>query len=87
MISKAVDLVANKLAGLDSETISRLTQVLSEEAQVISEEFQSSGRQVDADMLAAKLDGLVMRMKYEIRNQVNFVRKREDEYFMNDLGS
>lgn len=70
VISKAVDLVARKLAGLDSESIARLSQVLSEEALMISEELQYSGQQVDSDILAAKLDGLVTRMKYEMRNQV-----------------
>ncbi len=70
MISKAVDLVARKLVGLDSETIARLTQVLSEEAQMISEELQYSGENVSSDILAAKLEGLVARMKYEVRNQV-----------------
>ncbi|CAF3535118.1 unnamed protein product [Rotaria sordida] len=69
MISKAVDLVARKLAGFDTDTIARLTQVLSEEAQMISEELQHSGQVVDSDILAAKLEGLVARMKYEIRNQ------------------
>ncbi|CAF0896934.1 unnamed protein product [Rotaria sordida] len=69
MISKAVDLVARKLAGFDTDTIARLTQVLSEEAQMISEELQHSGQIVDSDILAAKLEGLVARMKYEIRNQ------------------
>ncbi|CAF3361651.1 unnamed protein product [Rotaria sp. Silwood1] len=70
MISKAVDLVARKLAGLDTETIARLTQVLSDEAQMISEELQHSGEKVDSEILAAKLEGLVARMKYEMRNQV-----------------
>ncbi|CAF0929506.1 unnamed protein product [Rotaria sp. Silwood1] len=69
MISKAVDLVARKLAGLDTETIARLTQVLSDEAQMISEELQHSGEKVDSEILAAKLEGLVARMKYEMRNQ------------------
>ncbi|CAF3960981.1 unnamed protein product [Rotaria sp. Silwood2] len=69
MISRAVDLVARKLAGFDTETIARLTQVLSEEAQKMSEELQYSGQNVDSDILAAKLEGLVARMKYEIRNQ------------------
>lgn len=70
MISKAVDLVARKLAGMDSDTVARLTQILSEEAQMISEELQHSGENVDSDILAARLDGLVARMKYEARNQV-----------------
>ena len=70
MISRAVDLVARKLAGMDPETIGRLTQVLSEEAQSISDELQHSGQNVDSDVLAARLDGLVTRMKYEFRNQV-----------------
>jgi len=70
MISKAVDLVARKLAGMDSETVSRVTQVLSEEAQMISEELQYSGENVSSDILAAKLEGVVARMKYEVRNQV-----------------
>jgi uncharacterized protein YjiK len=71
MIAKAVDLVARKLAGLDSDTISRLTHVLSDEAKMISDELQRSGETVDADILAARLDGLVTRMKYEVRNQVS----------------
>ena len=70
MISKAVDLVARKLAGMDSDTVARLTQVLSEEAQMISEELQYSGENVNSDILAARLEGVVARMKYEIRNQV-----------------
>lgn len=70
MISRAVDLVARKLAGMDSDTVARLTQVLSEEAQMISEELQHSGENVSADILAARLEGVVARMKYEVRNQV-----------------
>jgi hypothetical protein len=70
MISKAVDLVARKLAGMDSETVARLTKVLSEEAQMISDELQQGGENVSADILAARLEGLVARMKYEARNQV-----------------
>ncbi len=70
MISRAVDLVARKLAGMDSDTIARLTQVLSEEAQLISEELQYSGENVNSDILAARLEGVLARMKYEIRNQV-----------------
>jgi hypothetical protein len=70
MISKAVDIVAKKLAGMDSETISRLSQILSEEAQMISDELQKSGENVNSDVLAARLEGVVARMKYEVRNQV-----------------
>ncbi len=73
MISKAVDLVARKLAGMDSETVSRVTQILSEEAQMISEELQHSGQNVDSDILAARLEGIVARIKYEARNKVVFV--------------
>ncbi|UJR28237.1 hypothetical protein I4U23_009487 [Adineta vaga] len=69
MVSRAVDLVARKLAGMDTETVGRLTQILSEEAQSISDELQYSGQTVDADILAARLEGLVTRMKYEARNQ------------------
>lgn len=70
MISRAVDLVARKLAGMDSDSVARLTQVLSEEAQMISEELQHNGQHVNADVLAARLEGVLARMKYEIRNQV-----------------
>ena len=70
LVSRAVDLVARKLAGMDPETIARLTKILSEEAQIISEELQYSGEDVDADILAAKLEGVVARMKHEYRNQV-----------------
>ena len=70
MVSRAVDLVARKLAGMDTETVARLTQVLSEEAQSISEELQYSGQTVDSEVLAARLEGLVARMKYEVRNKV-----------------
>ena len=70
MIAKAVDLVARKLAGMDSDTVARLTQVLSEEAQMISEELQHNGQNVNSDILAARLEGILARMKYEIRNQV-----------------
>ena len=80
MISKAVDLVARKLAGMDSETIGRLTQVLSEEAQMISEELQHSGQNVNSDILAARLEGLVTRMKYEFRNQV-CANARSNQHF------
>ncbi len=73
MISKAVDLVARKLAGMDTETIARLSQILSEEAQMISEELQQSGEHVSSDILAARLEGLVARMKYEARNQVLYL--------------
>ncbi|CAF0740601.1 unnamed protein product [Adineta steineri] len=69
MISKAVDLVARKLAGMDTDTIARLTSTLSEEAQMISEELQYSGEQVDSEILAAKLEGVIARMKYEARNK------------------
>lgn len=69
-VSKAVDLVARKLAGLEPETIARLTNILSDEAQQISEELQHAGQPVDSNILAAKLEGVVARMKYEIRNQV-----------------
>ncbi|CAF1057763.1 unnamed protein product [Adineta ricciae] len=68
MVSRAVDLVARKLAGMDTETVARLTQVLSEEAQSISDELQYSGQNVDADVLAARLEGLVARIKHEARN-------------------
>lgn len=74
MISKAVDLVARKLAGLDPETINRITQILGEEAQAISDEMQSTGEKVDADILAARLDGIVARIKYEVRNQVGSMK-------------
>ena len=70
MVSRAVDLVARKLAGMDTETVARLTQVLSEEAQSISDELQYSGQNVDADVLAARLEGLVARIKHEARNTV-----------------
>ena len=70
MISKAVDLVARKLAGMDPDAVARLTQALSEEAQMISEDLQRSGQNIDTDILAARLDGMVTRMKYEVRNQV-----------------
>lgn len=70
MISRAVDLVARKLAGMDSETVARLAQVLSEEAQMISDELQNTGENVSSDILAARLEGLVARMKHEARNQV-----------------
>jgi hypothetical protein len=73
MIAKAVDLVARKLAGMDPETVARLTQVLSEEAQMISEELQHSGENVSSDILAARLEGLVSRMKHEVRNQVYYI--------------
>jgi len=55
---------------MDSETVARLTKVLSEEAQMISDELQQGGENVSADILAARLEGLVARMKYEARNQV-----------------
>ena len=70
MVSRAVDLVARKLAGMDTETVARLTQVLSEEAQSISDELQYSGQNVDADVLAARLEILVARIKHEARNTV-----------------
>ena len=70
MISKAVELVARKLAGMDPETVSRMSNVLSEEAQAISDELNGTGQPVDADILATRLDGVVTRMKYEARNQV-----------------
>lgn len=69
MISKAVDLVARKLAGMDADSVARLSQVLSEEAQMISEELQYNGQNVSSDVLAAKLEGLVARMKYAAKNQ------------------
>lgn len=72
MVSRAVDLVARKLAGLDTDTVSRLTQILGEEAQAISEELQYSGQPVDSEVLAARLEGVVARMKYEVKNKVVF---------------
>ena len=82
MISRAVDLVARKLAGMDSETIGRLTQALSEEAQMISDELQYSGEKVNSDILAARLEGLVTRMKYEVRNQVFYLHYTRSFLFM-----
>ena len=70
MISKAVELVARKLAEYDPETISRLSNALSEEAQAISDEMNNEGQSIDADILAARLEGVVKRMKYEAKNQV-----------------
>ena len=70
MISKAVDLVAQKLAGMDSDTVSRLSQILSEEAKMIADELQQSGEKVNSEVLAARLEGVVARMKYAVRNQV-----------------
>ncbi|CAF5112279.1 unnamed protein product, partial [Rotaria socialis] len=70
MISKAVNLVARKLAGMDSETVSHLSQILSEEALAISDELRNSGQPVDSDILAARLEGIALRMKYEFLNQV-----------------
>ncbi|CAF4580856.1 unnamed protein product [Rotaria socialis] len=69
MISKAVNLVARKLAGMDSETVSHLSQILSEEALAISDELRNSGQPVDSDILAARLEGIALRMKYEFLNQ------------------
>lgn len=71
MIAKAVDVVARKLAGMDPENASRVTQALSDEAKVISDELQHSGQRVDQEILAARLEGLVTRMKYEMRNHVS----------------
>ncbi|CAF3345184.1 unnamed protein product [Rotaria socialis] len=69
IVSRAVDLVARKLAGMDSEKIVRFTNILSEEAQRISDELQYSGQQVNANILAARLEGFLKRLKYEFRNQ------------------
>ncbi|CAF1336452.1 unnamed protein product, partial [Adineta steineri] len=54
---------------MDSRTVAQLTHILSEEAQMISDELRHNGHNVYPDMLAAKLDGLVTRMKYEMRNK------------------
>ncbi|CAF1021148.1 unnamed protein product [Rotaria magnacalcarata] len=69
IVSRAVDLVARKLAGVDSEKIVRFTNILSEEAQRISDELQYSGQQVNASILVARLEGFLKRLKYEFRNQ------------------
>ncbi|CAF5224320.1 unnamed protein product, partial [Rotaria magnacalcarata] len=69
IVSRAVDLVARKLSGVDSEKIVRFTNILSEEAQRISDELQYSGQQVNASILAARLEGFLKRLKYEFRNQ------------------
>jgi len=70
MISKAVDLVARKLIGMDPDSIARVSQILSEEAQMISDELQHNGQNVDSEILAARLEGVVARMKYAAKNQV-----------------
>ncbi|CAF1358546.1 unnamed protein product [Adineta steineri] len=54
---------------MDSRTVAQLTHILSEEAQMISDELRHNGHNVNPDMLVAKLDGLVTRMKYEMRNK------------------
>jgi hypothetical protein len=40
---------------------------------MISDELQNSGEKVNSDILAARLEGLVARMKYEVRNQVLYI--------------
>jgi len=70
VISRAVDIVAQKLPGMDKETVARFTRILSEEAEAISKELQYSGENVNADILAARLDGFVARLKYELRDKV-----------------
>ncbi|CAF0888245.1 unnamed protein product [Rotaria sp. Silwood1] len=69
IISRAVDIVARKLAGMNPEIIARFTKILSEEARMIYKELQYSGQNVNPDILAAKLEGALKRMKYELRNK------------------
>ncbi|CAF2411328.1 unnamed protein product [Rotaria sp. Silwood2] len=69
IISRAVDIVARKLAGMNPEVVARFTNILSEEAQRIYEDLKYSGQNVNVDILAARLEGLLKRMKYELRNK------------------
>ncbi|CAF1340938.1 unnamed protein product [Rotaria sordida] len=69
IISRAVNIVAQKLAGMNPDIITRFTKILSEEARIIYEELLYSGQNVDVDILAARLDGILKRMKYELRNK------------------
>ncbi|UJR21239.1 hypothetical protein I4U23_024334 [Adineta vaga] len=57
------------MVGMDSHTVAQLTHILSEEAQMISDELKNNAQNINPDMIAAKLDGLVLRMKQELRNK------------------
>ncbi|CAF0873565.1 unnamed protein product [Adineta ricciae] len=54
---------------MDSYTVAQLTHILSEEAQMISDELKNNPQNMSPDIIAAKLDGLVLRMKQELRNK------------------
>ena len=59
-----------RIVGMDSYTVAQLTHILSEEAQMISDELKNNPQNMSPDIIAAKLDGLVLRMKQELRNKV-----------------
>ncbi|CAF0758719.1 unnamed protein product [Didymodactylos carnosus] len=71
MVSKAVDIVAKSVMDLDSNALTRLTKALNEEATIILKELENNGQNVNSEILAARLDGMLMRIKYEILNQVH----------------
>lgn len=70
VVSKAVHLAAQPLAGLDPGLVMQLRQILGEEALLISDELQHNGNQVDAQIIAARLDGFVRRLMRDIQDQV-----------------
>jgi hypothetical protein len=73
IISKAVELVTQTLAGMDSEAIAHFIRILREEAQIISEDLIYSGQHVKLDILTARLHGLLKRMKYEVFYKVLYL--------------
>ena len=70
VVSKAVHLAARPLAGMDPGLVMQLRQILGEEAQRISDELQQNGNHVNAEIIAARLDGFVRRLKHDLQDQV-----------------
>ncbi|CAF0921539.1 unnamed protein product [Didymodactylos carnosus] len=69
MVSKAVDIVTKSVMDLDNEKLKNLTKTLTQEAIGISKELEMNGQHVSSEILAARLNGILTRIKYEILNQ------------------
>lgn len=70
IVSRVVDRLARKLAGFDTDKLIRFTKILSEEAEQISDELEYDDQTMNAEIIAARLEGFAKRLKYELRTQV-----------------
>ena len=77
IISHAIDLVARQQADIGLAIITHLAHILNEEARMISDEFQHTDQEINSDILVDRLDRILTRMNYELRNNVVYLSVHE----------